>query len=352
MGNVKIRPMRPEDAADCHEVRTRPNVRWGTLQLPTLSLEDVKAQAMATPTDHKLVAEVDGKVVGMIGLHGVVQGRQRHAAGLGMSIHDDYQGRGLGKQLMNAILDLADNWLMLERVHLSVYPDNPRAIQLYRSTGFVEEGIARKGALRDGTFVDMIYMARLRGRAAEAGGQIVLPAPRQPLAGALQPPAGLTVRGVLPQDAPALHRLQLHPAVLPGLQRVPSFQEDEYRKELSALPRTHHVLVAELGGTPVGFAYLAQYPGRRAHVGSLRAVAVHPDCQGRGIGAALTDAALDLGRNWLGLRRIEAEVPATAASALALLERRGFAHEVTQRAALIQAGGFTDLLLLARLEGL
>ena len=50
--------------------------------------------------------------------------RRRHVGCLGMAVRDDLQGRGVGTALMEAALDLADNWLGLTRVELQVYTDN------------------------------------------------------------------------------------------------------------------------------------------------------------------------------------------------------------------------------------
>lgn len=41
--------------------------------------------------------------------------------------------------------------------------DNAAAIALYRKFGFREEGLMRGYAFRDGTYVDCLAMARLRG---------------------------------------------------------------------------------------------------------------------------------------------------------------------------------------------
>jgi hypothetical protein len=69
MADVLIRPLRPDDALEWHALRIQPSVVWGTLQLPTLSLEDVRNQAVSNPSIHKLAAEVDGRLAGVIGLH-------------------------------------------------------------------------------------------------------------------------------------------------------------------------------------------------------------------------------------------------------------------------------------------
>ena len=64
--------------------------------------------------------------------------------------------------LLGAALEMADNWLNLQRVELTVYTDNPGAQALYRKFGFVEEGLARGFAFRQGEYVDALYMARIR----------------------------------------------------------------------------------------------------------------------------------------------------------------------------------------------
>ena len=77
-------------------------------------------------------------------------------------MHEDWQGKGVGKELMRAIVDLADNWLNLTRLELEVYADNQAAIRLYERFGFEVEGKLRQHAFRDGQFVDSIVMGRIR----------------------------------------------------------------------------------------------------------------------------------------------------------------------------------------------
>jgi putative acetyltransferase len=140
-----------------------PRVVAGTLQLPWRSVEERRARlAERSPDAHRLVAEVDGRVVGTAALH--VQGgpRRRHCGQIGMAVHDDFQGRGVGRALMAALVDLADNWLGLRRLELYVYVDNAAAIHLYEKFGFFVEGTARDFAFREGSYTDALAMARLR----------------------------------------------------------------------------------------------------------------------------------------------------------------------------------------------
>jgi putative acetyltransferase len=89
-------------------------------------------------------------------------GKRRHTGEIGITVHDDYTGRGIGRALLAALLDLADNTLGLKRVELDVITDNAAAIHLYESLGFEHEGIKRCALFRGGQFVDLLMMGRIR----------------------------------------------------------------------------------------------------------------------------------------------------------------------------------------------
>lgn len=76
----------------------------------------------------------------MAGLHVRKLPRQRHSAVLGIMVHSDFHGKGVGNRLMETLVDLADNWLLLKRIDLTVFPDNHGAIKRYEKFGFVVEG--------------------------------------------------------------------------------------------------------------------------------------------------------------------------------------------------------------------
>jgi putative acetyltransferase len=68
----------------------------------------------------------------------------------------------VGTTLMEAAVDLAENWLNIGRIELEVFTDNVAALALYQKFGFVIEGTLRDFAFRDGRYVDSYLMARLR----------------------------------------------------------------------------------------------------------------------------------------------------------------------------------------------
>ena len=158
-----IRAREPTDWQEFAALMQLPRVRWGTLRLPFVSGEAVR-KFLENPGDGRtgIVALLDGRIVGS----GDVtrdRGRRDHVGHIGISVHDDFHGRGVGSGLMAALVDTADNWLGLRRLELEVFVDNATAIRLYKRFGFEIEGTRRAAAFRDGAFVDDYVMARLRG---------------------------------------------------------------------------------------------------------------------------------------------------------------------------------------------
>jgi putative acetyltransferase len=164
MVHVSVRHAEPDDYEAMHRIMSAPRAAAGTLQLPLQSAEAWRKR-LSEPPDGLilLVACVDGEVVGNLGLETFPnRPRVRHAGTIGMAVRDDWQGRGVGTSLMEAVLDLADNWLNLSRIELQVYADNSAAVALYKRFGFEIEGTHRCYAFRDGEYVDAYSMARLR----------------------------------------------------------------------------------------------------------------------------------------------------------------------------------------------
>jgi putative acetyltransferase len=137
---------------------------WGTLQMPYASPE-LWRKRLAEPAEgmYHLLACADAEVVGELTLQTFPQTpRRKHAGSLFMAVRDDWQGRRVGTALMQAAIDFSDNWLNIIRLELEVYTDNEPAIHLYKKFAFVVEGTKKQFAFRDGQYVDVYCMARLR----------------------------------------------------------------------------------------------------------------------------------------------------------------------------------------------
>ena len=160
-----IRRARAADAEDFCQMMAEPEVYAALMQLPMPSVEMWRKRLAESEEGRDghlhLVAERGGHVVGSAGLHPSPQLRRRHCAALGISVALQAQGQGVGKVLLQALCDYADNWAQLLRLELTVFTDNQRAIALYRRCGFVHEGMHRAYALRQGQYADVHAMARL-----------------------------------------------------------------------------------------------------------------------------------------------------------------------------------------------
>ncbi|HLK26377.1 MAG TPA: GNAT family N-acetyltransferase [Caulobacteraceae bacterium] len=163
MGDILIRAVEPEDWPDVADLFKQPTVIAGTLQLPHRSAESHRRRLAEPPPANfwRFGAVIDGKLVGLAGLTRL-EHRRAHVGTMFIAVHDAFQGRGAGAALMEALTDMADRWLALARIELTVFADNARAIGLYERFGFVREGLHAAYAYRDGGFVDAVAMARIR----------------------------------------------------------------------------------------------------------------------------------------------------------------------------------------------
>ena len=162
--NILIRHAEINDAEAIHRVNMSPRAIWGTLQVPFSTVERYRKRIAERPDGrYHLVAVVENEVVGNLGLTvQITNPRRSHVGEIGMSVRDDWQGKGIGTALMQGVTDLADKWLNLKRLELTVYVDNPPAQALYKKFGFEQEGVLRQYAFREGQFVDAYTMARVR----------------------------------------------------------------------------------------------------------------------------------------------------------------------------------------------
>ena len=101
---------------------------------------------------------LDGdRVVGWADIRREERPAHHHRGVLGMGVHREYRGRGIGRTLLQAALAKAKE-IGLVRVDLTVYAGNTAALALYRNCGFVEEGRMVKGRYLDGRFDDVVHM--------------------------------------------------------------------------------------------------------------------------------------------------------------------------------------------------
>ena len=90
-----------------------------TLRVPYSSEQGWREELSQQRDDNfAIVACVQGEVVGYLALSVYMNPRTRHSGHFGIAVRDSWQGRGVGTALMEACLNLADNWLNLTRFDL------------------------------------------------------------------------------------------------------------------------------------------------------------------------------------------------------------------------------------------
>lgn len=118
--------------------------------------------AQLADNEAALYVVVEGEQ-GIVG-HAVVEPHKlanvSHVVFLTIVIHEGHQGQGLGRRLMEHVIAWARANPRVEKFELQVRSSNTRAIRLYQSLGFVEEGRkTRRLKYGAGDYQDDVYMA-------------------------------------------------------------------------------------------------------------------------------------------------------------------------------------------------
>jgi len=107
------------------------------------------------PNSVLLLAVVGEELVGVAGFLAETLPERAHAGEFGISIAQGWRGRGIGSALLAALFVWATE-RGIRRIEGSAFVTNPRALELYRRLGFVEEGRLAGAVIRDGVPIDLI----------------------------------------------------------------------------------------------------------------------------------------------------------------------------------------------------
>jgi len=102
----------------------------------------------------------DGEIIGVLVFNAGDRPRLRHVGEFGLSVLKRHWGTGIGGALLDGLIGWAEQGDVVRKINLTVRRDNSAARALYRSRGFVEEGVTTRGMCIDGVFHDLIWMGR------------------------------------------------------------------------------------------------------------------------------------------------------------------------------------------------
>lgn len=106
-------------------------------------------------------AQVNEKLVGMAGEYRETGKKSSHIAVIfGIYLNKDFRGKGIGRKLLQTLLNELENQEDIVKLNLDVNTTQTSAVELYKSLGFEIVGELKKEYLVDGKFYDVYEMEK------------------------------------------------------------------------------------------------------------------------------------------------------------------------------------------------
>lgn len=165
MSNIQIIKARVEDAQAILDYldqigKESDNLTFGEEGLGYTSEDEVKIiESYAENLNSSMFIALDDKKVVSVGnLSASKRDRTKHISVLGISVLKAYWGQGIGKQMMNTLIEFAIQAPDTRFIHLDVRSDNIKAIHLYESVGFKKNSVVPNMMFIKGEYFDIDLM--------------------------------------------------------------------------------------------------------------------------------------------------------------------------------------------------
>lgn len=106
----------------------------------------------------RIIGIVDDKIVSGLTFKGGRWNKMRHQGDFGICVKKKYQNMGVGKHMVEYLLNWARENTIIRKINLSVRVDNKPAIRLYRNLGFEIEGKRSREYQMKESFHDIFLM--------------------------------------------------------------------------------------------------------------------------------------------------------------------------------------------------
>ncbi len=106
-----------------------------------------------------LVGEIGDQVVAILDFENGHRQRISHTGSFGLSVAAAHRCRGIGAHMISFLIDWAQSSGKIEKIDLSVHSNNHQALRLYKSLGFVQEGLRRQDLKYESHYVDTVLMS-------------------------------------------------------------------------------------------------------------------------------------------------------------------------------------------------
>jgi phosphinothricin acetyltransferase len=157
---VAIELMRPDDWPSVREIYAS-GIATGNATFEVEPPDWVRWDASHL-AGHRFVARRDGIVVGWVAL-AQVSDRCAYTGVAENSVYvaADARGQGVGRQLLEAMIDSADA-TDIWTIQTGIFPENAVSIELHQRCGFRIVGIRERLGMLDGRWRDVVLMERRR----------------------------------------------------------------------------------------------------------------------------------------------------------------------------------------------
>jgi RimJ/RimL family protein N-acetyltransferase len=163
-----LRPMSSKDAKDLAKNMNNWNVLQNLSSLPfpyelkharQFSSKIEKEMKKEKPADYVMVIEIDGEVVGAVGAHHIVH---PHKAEIGYWLAEKHWGQGIMPEAVKKFMAHLFSEFKLRRLYAYVYAQNKGSRRVMEKVGLQFEGVQRKGALKNGKYIDCDVFAKTK----------------------------------------------------------------------------------------------------------------------------------------------------------------------------------------------
>jgi ribosomal protein S18 acetylase RimI-like enzyme len=132
-----------------------------TVSIGHEALVQKTAKRLSSQEAFTIGAFVEERLVGVVTFMREQKTKQRHKGSVfAMYVTPSERGKGIGKRLLEELIERAKRLNGLEQLHLTVVSNNDAAVQLYRSLGFEVYGTERNAMKFEEQYWDEWLMVR------------------------------------------------------------------------------------------------------------------------------------------------------------------------------------------------
>jgi len=157
---MNIRPYRPSDWPDVERI-TQEGIDTGVATFETKPKPQAAWEKQSL-SGSQMVAETAGGVVMGWALLWPVSDRCAYAGVAEVSVYvaASAQGQGVGKALLNALIQISEQELGIWTIQAGIFEDNPGSIALHKACGFRVLGIRERIGQLDGVWRNNMQLER------------------------------------------------------------------------------------------------------------------------------------------------------------------------------------------------